>query len=339
MLHNGREIAPSVSWDILLHVKRSGGMSVNELAGALKMSYMGVKQHCDDLKKRGYVDTWRRPKQTGRPEKIYRPTEKLDVVLPNWGGELCLGLLSLVSQAYGETVPERLLYGFLQQKVEQWNARMKGKSHKERAVELVKLRGNDGWICQCLDDVGGLRIVDHHSPLAEVARMFPAVWDLEVRVLSRIFGHTLQRRANGSHVEFVIIEGVPQEEPAPASKPETSSKAGKASKSKKAVPAPEQPPVSMPDEETLSEAVPVTDVPVFEEEVGAQVVADETVVPVSETERPEEPVKPAVVESESPPVEKPVVPTMPAAVEKPKRVTKSTKQTVKAGADRDLFDF
>lgn len=346
MLHNGREIAPSVSWDILLHVKRSGGMSVNELAGALKMSYMGVKQHCDDLKKRGYVDTWRRPKQTGRPEKIYRPTEKLDVVLPNWGGELCLGLLSLVSQAYGETVPERLLYGFLQQKVEQWNARMKGKSHKERAVELVKLRSNDGWICQCLDDAGGLRIVDHHSPLAEVARLFPAVWDLEVRVLSRIFGHTLQRRVNGSHVEFVIIEGVPQEEPAVTSKPATSSKAGKASRSKKAEatppptpesePEPAPGPASMPEDENLPEAVPVTDVPIFEEDTSAPVVAVASVAPAAEPEqRPEEQAKPAAAESESPAAEKPVVPAM----EKPKRVTKSTKQTVKAGAERDLFDF
>ena len=30
-------------------------MCVNELSAVLKMSYMGVKQHCDDLKRRGYV--------------------------------------------------------------------------------------------------------------------------------------------------------------------------------------------------------------------------------------------------------------------------------------------
>jgi hypothetical protein len=234
---------------------------------------------------------------------------------------------------------------------------------------LVKLRGNDGWICQCLDDVGGLRIVDHHSPLTEVARMFPAVWDLEARVLSRIFGHTLQRRPNGSHVEFVIIEGVPQEEPAPASKPAASPKAAKASKSRKAAP-PVVPPSPAPEaeaeaeveaepqsvsdtapaatlaEESLPEAVPVTDVPVFEEETGASVVADETVAPspqpalVSEAPRAEEPAKPvADVESAPVPAEQPVVPAMPPVAEKPKRVTKSTKQTVKAGAERDLFDF
>jgi predicted ArsR family transcriptional regulator len=212
MLQHAREIAPSVSWEILGLVKRSGGMCVKELSAKLKMSYMGVKQHCDDLKRRGYLDTWRRPKKTGRPEKIYRPAEKLDLVLPSWSSELSLGLLSLVAQQYGETMPERLLYAFLQQKVERWSARIKGKKPAERAQELAKLRNADGWMCEVMDDAEGLRLVDHHSPMAEVARLYPALPELEVRVLSRIFGQTLQRRMNGPHVEFVIS----QPEAAPA---------------------------------------------------------------------------------------------------------------------------
>jgi predicted ArsR family transcriptional regulator len=215
MLQHAREIAPSVSWEILALVKRSGGMCVKELSAKLKMSYMGVKQHCDDLKRRGYVDTWRRAKKTGRPEKIYRPAEKLDLVLPNWSSELCLGLLSLVAQAYGDTVPERLLYSFLQQKVERWNGKLKGKKPSERAHELAKLRVADGWMCEVIDDAAGLRIVDHHSPLAEVVRLYPSVADMEVRVLSRIFGQTLQRRADGCHVEFIIIAAEPAAAPPP----------------------------------------------------------------------------------------------------------------------------
>lgn len=228
MLQHAREIAPSVSWEILGLVKRSGGMCVKELSAKLKMSYMGVKQHCDDLKKRGYLDTWRRAKKTGRPEKIYRPAEKLDLVLPNWSSELTTSLLALVAQAYGDTVPERLLYSFLQQKVERWNGKLKGKTSLDRANELAKLRNTDGWMCEVLDDAEGLRLVDHHSPLAEVARLYPALPELEVRVLSRIFGHTLLRRVNGNHVEFVIDQPEPL---APATAPAPAS----------AVPTPEEP--------------------------------------------------------------------------------------------------
>lgn len=217
MLQLAREIAPSVSWEILSLVKRNGGMCVKELSAKLKMSYMGVKQHCDDLKRRGYLDTWRRPKRTGRPEKIYRPAEKLDLVLPNWSSELCLGLLGLVAQAYGDTVPDRLLYSFLQQKVERWNGKLKSKKPAERAQELAKLRNADGWMCEVIDDAEGLRLVDHHSPLAEVARLYPSLADMEVRVLSRIFGHTLLRRTNEHRVEFIISQ--PDQPPVPAPEP------------------------------------------------------------------------------------------------------------------------
>ena len=63
-----REILKTPAMEIILLLKRSTGMSVNELTAILNMSYMGVKQHCVTLEKNGYLDTRRRPKPTGRPE-------------------------------------------------------------------------------------------------------------------------------------------------------------------------------------------------------------------------------------------------------------------------------
>ena len=57
-------------------------MSVGELSEAMGMSYMGVKKHCIAMQKLGYLDTWRRPKDVGRPEKLYRITQKLDPLFP-----------------------------------------------------------------------------------------------------------------------------------------------------------------------------------------------------------------------------------------------------------------
>lgn len=185
-------------------LKRSSGMSVKELAAALKMSYMGVKQHCDALKKNGYLDTWRRPKGTGRPEKIYRAAAKLDEVLPCWGNELSLGLLAQMAQSYGETMPDRLLYGFLQQKVEGWGAKIRGTVLKDRLQELVKQRNLDGWISEYCDDAQGLRILDHHSPLNGISKLYPNVWDLETRVLSTFLGCHVERQSNGTKIEYCL---------------------------------------------------------------------------------------------------------------------------------------
>ncbi len=211
MLQHAREIAPSVSWDILVQVKRTGGISVNELAALLKMSYMGVKQHCDDLKKRGYVDTWRRPKTTGRPEKIFRPTPKLDTILPSWGNELCMGILALVAQVDGEAGPERLIFRFLQQKGEKWAAKLKGKTIRDRAKEFAKARIADGWMCEVFSDERGTCIVEHHSPLAEISRLYPNVAAVELRVLESCFGGPVRREEQGHANELWLPP-----DPAPA---------------------------------------------------------------------------------------------------------------------------
>lgn len=207
MLHHAREIAPSVAWDILLRIKRSGGLSVNELCAQLKMSYMGVKQHCDALKKRGFLDTWRRPKPTGRPEKLYRAAEKLDLVLPQWGNELSTGLLKVVAQLNGETAAERLLHHYFLQKTERLMQKVKGVTLKQRAQELAKLRNADGCICG-VENVSAteVRLIEHHNPLAEISRLYPDVCGMETRMIAELLKAPVRRTVGEWSVEFHAVE-------------------------------------------------------------------------------------------------------------------------------------
>jgi predicted ArsR family transcriptional regulator len=207
MWQHAREIAPSVAWDILLRIKRSGGLSVNELSAGLKMSYMGVKQHCDSLKKRGYLDTWRRPKKTGRPEKIYRATPKLDLVLPQWGSELAVGLLLVISQLDGETSAERLLHHFFLQRAERYAPKIKGHTARARAQELCKLRMADGCLCSIGEEgVHGLHILEHHNPLGEVARLYPAVAEMETRFIARVLKAVVRREVAEGNTYYIIAD-------------------------------------------------------------------------------------------------------------------------------------
>jgi len=54
------EIGRTQRLEIVNSLKRSRGMSVNELVDKMKMSYMGIKQYCLSLQRDGYLDTWRR---------------------------------------------------------------------------------------------------------------------------------------------------------------------------------------------------------------------------------------------------------------------------------------
>src|ERR1041384_5987266 len=76
------EIGRTQRLEIINSLKRTKGMSVNELVDKMGMSYMGIKQHCLTLQRDGYLDTWRRPQKMGRPEMVYRLTRRERTVRP-----------------------------------------------------------------------------------------------------------------------------------------------------------------------------------------------------------------------------------------------------------------
>lgn len=189
-----RDILKTPALDVILHLKRSTGMSVGELSSAMKMSYMGVKQHCVELEKKGYLDTWRRPKTTGRPEKLYRLTRKTDPLFPQTGNELTLDILRTAARVYGETAPQKLLFSFFQGKLERYLAKLRGKSVIERAEELAKLRNQEGCLSRTEYDAGnGLRLVEYHTPFGEVARRYPIIHELECEMIEKILNCSVER--------------------------------------------------------------------------------------------------------------------------------------------------
>ena len=100
---------------VIEELKLSGGLPVSELSRRVKMSYMAVKQHCEDLKEMGYLDRSRVPRtEVGRPEIFYRLSVKSDSLFPQTGAAFTLELLENLRPIFGENAPERLLFQHFQ---------------------------------------------------------------------------------------------------------------------------------------------------------------------------------------------------------------------------------
>jgi len=196
--------------DIVFLLKRTQGMPVAELAREMEMSYMGVKQHCVEMERLGYLDTWRHPSKMGRPQKFYRLTDKAQGLFPDVGKELSLDLLELVGTTYGSTAPEKLLLGYFAKKKEGYAKRVRGETAAEKAASLAKLRSEEGYLSQCLyDSKGGLRIVEYHSPLRHLAEAYPGVYVMEVQMFGELIGDRVTRtveEASGLH-EYLFRVG------------------------------------------------------------------------------------------------------------------------------------
>lgn len=190
-----REMLHSPALEILQILKCSTGMPVRELSRAMRMSYMGVKQHCVELEKAGFLDTWRRPKGAGRPEKLYRLTSKSDALFGTGTAELVLDLLATAERVFGETAPSKLLYACFQEKTDQFAAKMaKATTLEDRARQLARLRSAHGCLSECeIDSQGQFCIVEHHLPLRSVAEKYKIVDELECGMIGRLLGCEVRR--------------------------------------------------------------------------------------------------------------------------------------------------
>ena len=207
-----RAIAKPQTFAILDLLKRSSGMSVNEIAKSLKLSYMGVKQYCNELHKKGLVDTWRRPKDIGRPELSYRLTAKAAEFYPEVGNELSIDILASAQQLYGTSAPDKLLFNFFAKKTEAYLKKIKGNTPSERAVSFAKIRDREGYCAEIqLDHVHGFRVVEFHSLLKGIGEHYPSVYRMEEMMFARLLGVPVQRseqRVSGlAKFEFLVALG------------------------------------------------------------------------------------------------------------------------------------
>lgn len=187
-------VAPNTRLKILNELKRTQGLHAGEIAERLEMSYMGVKEMCDEMHKAGLLDTWRQPQARGRPFKLYRLTQKAHDLFPTASNPLTRDLLDAALKLFGPTAPEKLLLVVFQKLTAGYSQRLRGDTPVERAKWLARLRDHDGHMSEFEQgDDGRVRIVEHHSPILDLLRAFPIVPKLEADMLQRLVGAPVRR--------------------------------------------------------------------------------------------------------------------------------------------------
>lgn len=189
------EIGRTQRLEILNTLKRTRGLSVNELVAKMKMSYMGIKQHCLTLERDGYLDTWRRPQKMGRPEMVYRLTRRTHDLFPCDSNEMTLQLLKSTLEIYGPNAAEKLLYSVFERKTAALKAKVKGETVADRAKWLAKQRESEGFMSQFITDdkEGGPQILECHSPIMNLLDEYPIIGRLEQDLVEAILGVPVRR--------------------------------------------------------------------------------------------------------------------------------------------------
>ncbi|MEO6846032.1 MAG: hypothetical protein ABI443_01800 [Chthoniobacterales bacterium] len=187
------EVGKSQRITILETLKRRGSLSVQELATVLKMSYMGVKQHCVSLQKDGYLSTWRKPGALGRPQMVYRLSSKAHDLYEKPDNHLSIALLEASKKLFGTGAAEKLLFQFFQLLAEGYARRLRGETPKDRARAFAKLRDEEGYMTLFSLENDRVCMVEHHHPYLELLDAY-TVWErMETEMINRLIGVRLRR--------------------------------------------------------------------------------------------------------------------------------------------------
>jgi predicted ArsR family transcriptional regulator len=160
----------------------------------MRMSYMGIKQHCLTLQRDGYLDTWRRPQKMGRPEMVYRLTRRAHDLFQADSNRFTLELLDSVHGIYGPNAPEKLLYNLFERKCASLKEKVKSATVAERAKSLAKIRDTEGYMSQFTIDDGGPQILECHTPLQNVLDKYPIIGRLEQEMFEQLLGTRVRRQ-------------------------------------------------------------------------------------------------------------------------------------------------
>ncbi|MEP6698511.1 MAG: winged helix-turn-helix transcriptional regulator [Verrucomicrobiota bacterium] len=181
--------------EILNTLKRTKGLSVNQLVEKMKMSYMGIKQHCLTLERDGYLDTWRRPQKMGRPEMVYRLTQRTHDLFPCDSNDFTLELLKSIKEVYGPNASEKMLMHVFERKTEQLKAKVKGETVAERAKWLASQREKEGFMSEFVaeEKEGGPQILECHSPILNLLDEYPIIGRLERDLVAGVLGVEVRR--------------------------------------------------------------------------------------------------------------------------------------------------
>lgn len=180
---------------ILREIKKSQGLSVTELCQRVGLSYMGIKQHCIGLEREGYLDTWRRPKGMGRPEKAYRLTDGAKEFFPSRYPQFSLQILESVKELYGSLGPEKILHNIYKAETQRYETKLEKLDGEARFRGLAQLREEDGYMAEYSFDNSSRahRITEFNSAIQDCLDAFPMIRDYERQMFEKILRTKVRR--------------------------------------------------------------------------------------------------------------------------------------------------
>ncbi len=203
---------------ILSHIKRNGSSSVEELATALGLARMTVRQHLAALERDGLLTSREVRRPTGRPHFVFTLTDKGQELFPKRYDRLAELLLESVadldSQEIADLSPTEkkrlILLKAVRRLAEQHADKVLNKPLANRVAAVAAIMEDDGGFVEWREVEQGYEISNYNCVYRKVVESHQEVCEWHLTLLSQLLGQEIkcqQLMSQGAESCRFIVQG------------------------------------------------------------------------------------------------------------------------------------
>jgi predicted ArsR family transcriptional regulator len=192
-----------------------GSISAAQLADELELTPAAIRRHLDFLSEAGLIiakePRRRGPRGRGRPAKAYSLTESGQESVHNSYNRLALEAINELVRVGGPAGFDRLANNYFAPVGEQFAELTDCDEGLNRADALAEAFNTEGYVATVDVLPSGEQLCQYHCPVADVARAYPQLCEIETQLISGLLKSHVQRLATIAHGDGVCTTHIPKQ--------------------------------------------------------------------------------------------------------------------------------
>ncbi len=179
----------------IIHLlKKSGGMSIDELSKDISITPMGIRQHLLSLEKKGIVTYTAKKHGIGRPGFIYQLTEAADELFPKSYGSFAIEVLRDIEKYDGKDKIDKIFRWRKERLLKSMKEALSGKEDIDSIVNGLKnILESEGHFVDLSRHNGSYHLKQYNCPINKIALEFKSVCKHELQLYRDLTGKDITK--------------------------------------------------------------------------------------------------------------------------------------------------
>lgn len=178
---------PETRRKILELLKTRGPQTADQLAAALSITSMGVRQHLVALERDGLIAHSAEQRGKGRPSHVYDLKPAGDELFPRSYAQMVNSFIAATRQALGQEGLDAVFNARNAELEARYQTRLAGKTLEEKVAELARIRSEEGYMADWeRSDDGPLLLHERNCAICQVAKACLQVCNHELMLFCKV---------------------------------------------------------------------------------------------------------------------------------------------------------